>query len=1056
MNIQIARQFTVSLLMTNSKTLIVTLLVLAMAGTIPIQKVIAGPENAKLIASDAAQGDSFGRSVSISGNTVIVGVDGDDDACPSQRSCNTGSAYIFVRSNGIWVQQQKLTGSDAASGDFFGRTVAISGDTVIVGAVGDDDVGGTGNSGAAYIFTRSDGVWSEQQKLTASDAETRDDFGNSVSISGDTVIVGVANDDDACPSQGFCNSGSAYIFTRSGGVWTEQQKLTASDAAERDGFGTSVSISGDTAIVGAGNDDDVGESSGSAYIFTRSDGVWTEQQKIVASDAAQGDVFGRAVSISDDTAIVGAGGNDDAGEGSGSAYIFTRSDGVWTEQQKLTASDAAERDGFGISVSISGDAAIVGASGDDDACPSAIFCDSGSAYIFTRSDGVWTEQQKLTASDAAERDGFGGSVSVSGNTALVGALGNLTSGGFTGSAYLFDISADAVPPVITGPDDITVDATGPDGAIVNFVVTAEDDVDGTIIPDCTPSSGSIFPTGSNLVTCTATDSDGNEATTVSFFVRVVQDVVAPLRFNPIADATIKFNSSTENFGALRKVETDNSPMMDFLMKFDVSGIGDRNVLNAKLRLLCTNGSTHGGEFHRVVNDWMEDSVTWDNAPPAVPEVIASLGPVMRNTWVEVDVTPLLITGDGLHSLRVMSTSSNGADYRSREKEELAPELVITLGDRLTILPTDDATVKLDLPTENFGAIREIEVDADSQKNFLMKFDVSGIGTRKVSNAILRLFCTNGSSHGGNFREIDNDWSEGTVTWENAPLADPNMIATPGSVVRLTWVEVDLSSLITGDGIYSLRVDSTSSNGADYRSKEKPGFEPELIITALEQSGIPGDVADDCTLRGPGVDLHGCDLSGADLRTVNLSGANLSLVDLTDADLLDADLSVANLAFTDLSGAFAFCCGANFFGANLPGANLSGADLEATNFSGTNLPGADLTKTNFQEAFFVDAVLAGANLKGVIFRGANLAGADLFRTDLTDADFLDAHLPGANLAFANLAGADFCDANLAGADLSGADLSGANLSGTNLTDTTFTGCTGTPTGTPRVGTLPTCL
>jgi len=269
------------------------------------------------------------------------------------------------------------------------------------------------------------------------------------------------------------------------------------------------------------------------------------------------------------------------------------------------------------------------------------------------------------------------------------------------------------------------------------------------------------------------------------------------------------------------------------MMFDISGVGDRNVLSAKLRLFCSNGSNQGGEFHRVANDWLEDSVTWDNAPPADPDAIASLGPVVKNTWVEVDITPL-ITGDGLHSLRVMSMSANGADYRSKKKEELAPQLVITveekLEDTLTIMPTDDATVKLDSPVENFGAVREVEVDASSRKDFLMMFDVSGIGTRNVVSAKLRLFCTDGSNQGGEFHLTDNNWFEDTVTWDNAPPEDPEVIASLGPVVRRTWIEVDLTSLIAEDGVYSLRVMSSSKDGADYRSKEKPGLEPELVIT----------------------------------------------------------------------------------------------------------------------------------------------------------------------------------------------------------------------------------
>ena len=348
----------------------------------------------------------MGRSVAVDGDTMIAGADSTD---PNGLS-DAGVARVY-RADGLggWTLEAELTASDAAAGDQFGGSVSVSGDTAVVGASGDDD--GGSSSGSAYVFTRSGGVWTQQQKLTASDAAAYDYFGWSVSVTGDTVAVGASLDDD-----GGSNSGSAYIFTRSGGVWTQQQKLTASDAAAGDDFGVSVSVSGDTAVVGAYMDDDEGADTGSATIFTRSGVTWTEQAKLNSVDAAADDCLGWSVSVSGDTAVVGAPTDADGGSDSGSAYVFTRSGGVWTQQQKLTASDAAENDYFGYSVSVSGDTAVVGAYYNDDGGSN-----SGSAYVFTRSGGVWTQQQKLTASDAAANDWFGCSVSVSGDTAVVGA-----------------------------------------------------------------------------------------------------------------------------------------------------------------------------------------------------------------------------------------------------------------------------------------------------------------------------------------------------------------------------------------------------------------------------------------------------------------------------------------------------------------------------------------------------------------------------------------------------------------------------------------------------------
>ena len=231
------------------------------------------------------------------------------------------------------------------------------------------------DAGAHYPITVDPLIVNQEAKLTANDAATNDFFGTSVAISGDSVVVGANLDDD-----GGSASGSAYVFTRSGTVWSQQAKLTASDAAAFDQFGTSVAISGDSVVVGANFDDDGGSDSGSAYVFTRSGTVWSQQAKLTANDAAAGDAFGISVSISGDSVVVGAPSDDDGGSGSGSAYVFTRSGTEWSQQEKLTASDAAESDRFGISVAISGDSVVVGANLDDDGGS-----DSGSAYVFTRS-----------------------------------------------------------------------------------------------------------------------------------------------------------------------------------------------------------------------------------------------------------------------------------------------------------------------------------------------------------------------------------------------------------------------------------------------------------------------------------------------------------------------------------------------------------------------------------------------------------------------------------------------------------------------------------------------
>ena len=260
------------------------------------------------------RGDVFGVSTSISGDTVVIGAWSEDD--PGNYS---GAAYVFTRTNGVWTEQQKLESSDIESGDAFGISTSISGDTVVIGAYGEGDPGT--NSGAAYVFTRTNGVWTEQQKLESSDIEDGDVFGVSTSISGDTVVIGAYGEGDLGTY-----SGAAYVFTRTNGVWTEQQKLESSDIEDDDRFGYSTSISGDTVVIGAYREDDPGTNSGAAYVFTRTNGVWTEQQKLESSDIESRDWFGYSTSISGDTVVIGAYGEGDPGTSTGAAYVFDLTD----------------------------------------------------------------------------------------------------------------------------------------------------------------------------------------------------------------------------------------------------------------------------------------------------------------------------------------------------------------------------------------------------------------------------------------------------------------------------------------------------------------------------------------------------------------------------------------------------------------------------------------------------------------------------------------------------------------------------------------------------------
>ena len=374
----------------------------------------------KLLPLDGTVSDFFGYSASLDGDTAIVGAVDDDD-----KGINSGAAYIFIRTNNNWIQEAKLLASDGAAEDLFGSSVSLSSDTALIGAVNDDDNGD--QSGSVYVFVRMGSNWTQQAKLLVLDSAAEDQFGYSLSLDGDTALIGAANDDD-----NGVQSGSAYVFTRTGSNWTQEAKLLASDGTINDFFGSSVCVSSSDILIGAHGDDDNGNQSGSAYVFTRTGSNWTQQAKLLAPGGAAGDYFGWSVSLSGNSAFIGADGDDDQGESSGSAYVFTRTGSSWTHQAKLLAPNGTAYDSFGWCISLSGDTALIGAPFDDDNGDQ-----SGSAYVFTRTGSNWTQQAKLLPSDGTVADRFGWRLSLSNDTALFGVKWDRDNGIDSGSAYVF-------------------------------------------------------------------------------------------------------------------------------------------------------------------------------------------------------------------------------------------------------------------------------------------------------------------------------------------------------------------------------------------------------------------------------------------------------------------------------------------------------------------------------------------------------------------------------------------------------------------------------------------
>jgi hypothetical protein len=384
------------------------------------------PRELKIAASDGSEKDSFGASVAISGNTAIVGAVFDDDLGE-----DSGSAYIFERSDdGTWSQQAKLLAPEGSAGDWFGFAVAISDDTAIVGAPNAIENGVA--SGSVHIFVRNGAEWTHQAKLVPSVGAVYDQFGYALAIAGDSIIIGAPADDEVA-----MDAGAAYVFKHSGTSWTEQDKLVPTPGGAAGYYGAAVALSKSTALVGAW-DDGSGKNAGLAFVYTTNGMAWTKEATLVATDADTSDTFGYSVALSGDTALIGSNGNDDLGMDSGAAYIFIRTGTTWSQDQKLVAGDGAAGDVFGYSVSIWDDLATVGAYWDDDRGDY-----SGAAYTFSISNGNWVEQDKHAPADGIKGQKFGCSVALDGDMVIAGAVGDDEKGIESGSAYFFSAVAEA-------------------------------------------------------------------------------------------------------------------------------------------------------------------------------------------------------------------------------------------------------------------------------------------------------------------------------------------------------------------------------------------------------------------------------------------------------------------------------------------------------------------------------------------------------------------------------------------------------------------------------------
>ncbi|MDZ4832090.1 MAG: hypothetical protein SGJ09_18090 [Phycisphaerae bacterium] len=383
------------------------------------------------VAPDAPnQDERFGFSTDVLGDLMVVGAYGDNVG----GSLFRGSASVYERQlGGSWSFTQKLVAPDGAQLDQFGFGVAIAGSRIIVTAPkgpGSQHV----DQGCAYVFELSAGTWTNVAKLTLATGANNDAFGYSVSADGDAVAVGAINDD--APTT---NQGSVTVFRRQpSGLWTLEQTLVAPGAAANDALGFDVAIKGNDLAAGMSFDDVAGKlDQGSTIIWKKVGATWTFVTQLLAADGAASDFFGTSVALDVDRVLIGSLW-DDAGAGAmqGSAYVFERAGGVWSQSAKLVAADSAAGDEVGVATALSGSLAIVGGLKHK----SGGFVDAGRAWGWQRgSGGAWTTSWTIDAATPTASENFANVVATDGVTIVIGAYRADTGATDSGRADLFSL-----------------------------------------------------------------------------------------------------------------------------------------------------------------------------------------------------------------------------------------------------------------------------------------------------------------------------------------------------------------------------------------------------------------------------------------------------------------------------------------------------------------------------------------------------------------------------------------------------------------------------------------
>ena len=791
-------------------------------------------EQAKLDNPDAGFADHFGSAVAIDGNTVVVGAKQDDNAAIMGDGTNAGYAYVFQGSGSSWNLIATLSPSDAGGYEEFGTSVDVDGNLIVVGAPRKNATGAA-NAGAAYVFSRNQNgtnMWGEVAKLAVASPATGDRFGTDVAVAGTTVLVGAPQRDNMA-----ADSGSVFVFDENGGMWSLTTEIVNPADAASDLFGTAVALSGSTAVVGAPGHNEAGAGSGVAYLFGQNVGgadAWGNSGTLIGSNSASGDAFGSSVDIDGSNIVVGAPTADrNMRSNTGAAYVFI---GAALTENELIPSDPDDLnngDDFGFSVAISGTTALVGARAEDEGGGT-----SGAAYAFTAADG-WAQGAKFKPADSADLDEFGYAMGLDGSTAVVGALkgdADMQMVNDAGAAYIFTLQQTAATPTPTPTATATPTPTAT--ATPTPTATATPVVTPTPTATATPV---VTPTPTQQPTATPTATPAPTAQPTATPTPVVQPTVQPTASPTPAPATPSVSLSV-SLPSLE--EADSSTVLTV-------ALSEESTQDVTVALsfggTATAGSDYSGQAAQVTIPAgslaanltltaQNDSLVEGNETILIAIDSATGAEVGSPDSVEVVIND----DDEAADPEVNLSTSTGFILESGASATITASLDAALDNDVivTLITSGDATLDSDytlaettltIPAGSLGAQTTVTaIDDDADENN----ETISIGIDSVVGA------TAGNIDSVSVQITDND---GTPTLSLS--GDTGTIAENGGVAT---VSANLSSPATDDVTIALALGGAATAGTDYSASTQSLTIPagqtsaSMTLTATDDTSFEAD------------------------------------------------------------------------------------------------------------------------------------------------------------------------------------------------------------------------